>query len=565
MEKVKAFLKSFSEKEKIVLKSASFFLALGILIFLLSYYFSHTSVKPAVGGSFSEGVVGKISSLNPVLVGPEDPAWNIIELVYSGILKPKKSGGFECDLCEKIEKSEDLRKWRIYLKKDVFWQDGEPLDSEDVLFTLEKILDEKVKSPFYWNWEGVMVKCLDSYTIEFYLKEPYPFFEETLSLLKVIPKHIWSKIKPENYYLSEYNLLPIGSGPYMVESYQKTKEGEIVGFVLKRNPNYFGKKPYLEEIEFKLYPDFEKAIKALKEGKIESLGDLSPFDFKKKFYQKRKIEIKVPRFFLVFLNSEVNPIFKEKKVREALFFATDKKEIVKVLSLKEENSCNLPFFEGMEGYFKEFQKDFFDLEKAKNLLKEAGFEDKDQDGILEKEIEEEKEKKILKLEFELILPQSEILFEVANLLKNNWEKAGFKVHLKPLESEALSEEIFERNFEALLFGQMLTLKPDLFSFWHSSQIFDPGQNISLFEDEEIDEALEKIRNSINQEEREKWYFEFQKRFLEKTPAIYLFYYPYFWIVPEKIKGIEVKTLNFPFERFAFVNEWYEKTIREKRK
>ena len=567
MKKIKAFFKSFSKKEKIVLKTACISLAIGVIIGLLSFYFSSTSIQPAEGGKFVEGVVGEVSSLNPVIVSPEEPAWDVIELVYSGILKPDNlNKKFVCDLCEKIETSSDLREWKVFLKRNVFWHDGEPFDSEDVLFTIEKILDEKTNSPFYWNWQGVVVKCLDSYTIEFYLKNPYPFFEESLSLLKIIPKHIWSKIKPQNYYLSEYNLLPVGTGPYIVKSYQKTNKGEIVGFSLEKNQNYFEKPPYLKEIEFRFYENFKQAIRALNQGKIKSLGNLSPFDFNQSFYGKRKLEIKTPRFFLVFLNPELNPIFKDKKIRKALLFATNKKEIVKKIGLKETNFSNTPFFEGMEGYFKDFQKDFFDLEKAKKILTEDNFKDLDNDGVLEKEIldEETKEKKILKLEFELILPQSDLLFQVANILKEQWQKTGFKVNLKTLEKESLSEEISQRNFETLLFGQMLTLKPDLFSFWHSSQIFEPGQNISLYENQEIDNALEKIREMSTKEEREKWYHQFQELFIEESPGIYLFWYPYFWIVPKDIKGIKIESFNFPFERFVNIISWYEKTVRRKK-
>ena len=568
MEKIKTFFRLFSKKEKVALKVACFCLVIGFIIGLLSFYFSHTSVQPAEGGKFIEGIVGKVSSLNPIIVSPEEPAWDIIEIVYNGILKPDKSKGFVCDLCEKIETSKDLREWKVFLKKNVFWQDGEQFDSEDVLFTIEKILDEKINSPFYWNWEGVVVKCLDSYTIEFYLKNPYPFFEESLALLKIIPKHIWSKIDAQNYYLSEYNLLPIGTGPYIVKSYQKTNKGKIIGFSLERNQNYFNKTPYLKKVDFRFYENFEDAIKALSQGKIKSLGNLSPFDFKKPFYGKRKLKIKTPRFFLVFLNPELNPIFKDKKVRKALFFATNKKEIVKKIGLEEDCFSNTPFFEEMEGYSKKFKSDFFDLEKARKILNEDGFKDLDSDGILEKEVldteKENKEKKTLKLEFELVLPQSDILFQVANILKEEWQKAGFKVNLRTLDVEQLSEEISQRNFESLLFGQMLTLKPDLFSFWHSSQIFEPGQNISLYEDQEIDAALEKIREGITKEERMKWYNKFQELFIEKVPGIYLFWYPYFWIVPKNVKGIEVKSLNFAFERFNNITLWYEKTTRRKK-
>jgi len=278
MEKIKLFFKSFSKKEKATLKIACFCLGVGIVVAILSFYFSHTSIQPTFGGSFSEGIVGKVYSLNPVIVSPQEPAWDIIELVYNGILK-FDSQDFVCDLCEKIEVSDDFREWKVFLKKNIFWQDGKPFDSEDVIFTIEKILDPKTNSPFYWNWEGVVIKCLDSYTIEFYLKNPYPFFKQSLALLKVIPKHIWEKIEPQNYYLSEYNLLPIGTGPYIVKSYQKTSQGEIIGFHLEKNPNYFGSPPYLEEFEFKLYNNFEEALQALYSRKIKSFGNFSSFGF----------------------------------------------------------------------------------------------------------------------------------------------------------------------------------------------------------------------------------------------------------------------------------------------
>jgi len=566
MGKLEVFFKNFSKKEKVILKIALICFSLGVVILVFSFYFSSTSIQPAFGGKLIEGEVGGLDSLNPVLVSCQEPAFDLVELIYNGILKPDGKGGFKCDLCEKIEISPDYKRWKVYLRKNVFWHDGQPFDSEDVIFTIEKILDPKVNSPYYLNWQGVVVKCLDSYTLEFFLKNPYPFFKETLSLLKIIPKHIWENIEVANYYLSSYNLLPVGTGPFIVKNYQKTNEGKVIGFHLERNKHYFENPPYLKEIDFKFYKNFSTALQALYQGKIDSLGNFSPFDFQNNFYNKRKLVLKTPRFFVLFLNSEVNSIFKIEKVRKALFLATDKERIVKELGLSEENFSNVPFFEGMEGFFEEFKKNFFNLEEAKKILKEAGFKDLDHDGFLEKKLSQKdaSQEKTIKLKFELAVPESEILFSLANLLKKMYQEIGVKVEIKTLKEKQLADEILQRNFEALVFGQMLSLRPDLFSFWHSSQIFEPGQNISLYEDETIDEILEKIRETTDFKEREKLYYDFQKAFLEKNPGIYLFWYPYFWVVPKKIKNLKIEKINFPFERFFQVHQWYEKTIRKRK-
>ena len=167
------------------------------------------------------------------------------------------------------------------------------------------------------------------------------------------------------------------------------------------------------------------------------------------------------------------------------------------------------------------------------------------------------------MEIQIVMPQGAEFFQMANILREEWQKIGFEIKIETKEMKFLKEEnIAPRNYQAILIGQMLNLQPDLFGFWHSSQKFDPGLNISLFDNEEADEAIEKIRQTFDKEERRKYYLKFQEIFLKEKPAIFLFSPNFYFLVPRSLKGINLEKVDYPFEIFNQANQWYLKEIRK---
>ncbi len=555
------FWKLCSEKEKRAIIAFLILLILASGTILFKHYFFQGKGKPAYGGELIEGVVGQVSSLNPVIADFGEANRSLISLIYEGLLEPDGQGGYRGGLAKSWEPLNDKSVWQVVLRDNIKWQDGQPITTDDIVFTIEKILDPRTRSPLASAWQGVVVKAYDKKIIEFYLKQPYQFFERNLADLKIIPKHIWKDIPVDNYWLTDYNLMPIGSGPFKPVSYQKTAQGTIKVFTFTPYKEYFSGRPYLDKVVFKFYQDYDEAQQALKAGKINSLADIVLSDVPIGFSGKKIKKILIPRFYGVFLNNQSVEIFKDKDIRKALFLATPKEKILEEALNNQGEAVNTPFVEGMEGWDKDFSKIDYNLEEAKTILIEAGFDKISDDGVREKT---RKDKTKERLEFELTFPSSPLLFKVANILKDSWAQIGIKVKLSPKDINTLREEnIFPRCYEAVLLGEINSLHPDLFSFWHSSQKFDPGLNVSLFDNEKADLLLEKIRKTDDQEKREKDYYKFQEIFLEENPAIFLFMPSYFWIVPADLNGMNyLQKVDYPFERFVGIRNWYMKETRK---
>jgi peptide/nickel transport system substrate-binding protein len=175
------------------------------------------------------------------------------------------------------------------------------------------------------------------------------------------------------------------------------------------------------------------------------------------------------------------------------------------------------------------------------------------------------ERKPVALEFVLTTTDWPELTQVASILKEDWEKIGAKVNLDVVPVNAIqSQTIRPRSYEVLLFGEVLSLNPDPFSFWHSTQRKDPGLNLSFYSNKRVDGLLESARQSFSKETKINKYEEFQKIILQDVPAIFLYSPNYTYAVSSKIKGLETTAVNTPSQRFENINKWYIGTKRIKK-
>jgi len=248
----------------------------------------------------------------------------------------------------------------------------------------------------------------------------------------------------------------------------------------------------------------------------------------------------------------------DRNVRLALSYATNKEEIIeKVLNGKGEQ-VNSPLLSNWPNYTSEIDIYDFALEHAQNILEENGWKDTDEDGIRQKTINDED----TKLEINLVASDWPEFEQTAEILKEQWGKIGAQVNLEIIESIDIQQEYLRpRNYQALLFGEVLGADPDPFAFWHSTQKKDPGLNVAFYENKEVDKLLEDARQTIEQEKRTEKYAEFQKILIEDVPAVFLYSPTYLYPVNKKIKGIEIEKLAQPSFRFSQIENWYINTKR----
>lgn len=634
------FFNVLGKKEKII------FLIFFVLTFLtgaflsVNFYFENTRIVSASGGKFIEGIIGYPRFINPIYAETSDTDRDLVELIFSGLMKYDSSGNIVSDLTGDYKVLEEGKVYEFYIREGAFWHDGKKVTSDDVLFTIKTIQNPEIKSPILPNWLGVDIEKIDELGVRFKLKEPYSAFLERATV-KILPEHIWKDVLPKNFPLVISNLRPIGSGPYQFKDLYRDEKGEILSLELILNKKYFGKVPNISQIFFKFFDSEEKLIKAAEIGEVNGLSNTSLLE-NPKFQEHRFLLL---RYFAVFFNPAPTPnlgvgakVLAEKEVRQALSYGTNKSELLESVLNNRGQIVNSPLLPELYQFKPASTTYDFNLEKAKEILEKAGYIEKEgkRAKIIKKEpafqfksnlkqgstgkeveelqkclsrdkevyplakidgnfdsltkkavvrfqekykLEEEKgkvlaktraklnelcfrvEEEIIPLKFSLITVEQPILRETALLLKKQWEDLGAEVEVKTLDIKNLERDIIKpRNYEALLFGEVLGRVPDPFPFWHSSQR-EFGLNLADYKNKKADELLEAGRIELSPDARAQKYEDLQEIILEESPAIFLYNPDELYFVSKDIKGIKGELITDTAKRFAGIENWYIKTKR----
>lgn len=527
-------------------------IVVSLVVWMGTFYFNMTKVVPKAGGQYIEGVVGQPLYVNPLLSQTSEADSDLAQLIFSGLFKYDKDGMVVPDLVDNYSISEDKKEYTLNLRKDALWHDGEKVDAADVYFTFNVLQDPSYKSPLRQNMQGVEAKVVDDFTLVFVLKSPYSGFLENLTV-GILPKHIWENIAPEKFALAEYNLHPIGSGPFIFSDFQKDSSGNILTFTMKGNKNFYAGSPFISRITFNFYPDDITLIEAFNKKEVMGMGSIPPDNLKdiKNIKSTSINKLIIPRYFSVFFNQNKSVVLADDTVRQALNLSVDRDQIIDIILHGEGTKLSSPFFPQMKGFDESLQIQT-NIEEANKKLEEAGWK---MDGNVRKKGEQN-------LSFELVTTDWPELNQTANLLKEQWSKVGAEVNVKILTVSDLQQNYIKtREYDSLLFGQAISFNPDLYSFWHSTQKKDPGLNLSLFDHKDADGILENVRQQMDENVRNEEFKKFQSILASEVPATFLYGRHYLFPTNTKLQGVEVKNINNPQQRFVDVNKWYVKTSR----
>lgn len=557
-EKILAIIRSFSATEKFIFG----IFTIGALVssLVLAYEVNSTFLTqiPAHGGRLAEGIVGLPRSINPVLAFT-DVDLDLSNLIYSGLMK-YDDGKIVPDLAEKYSVSEDGLVYTFILKDEVRFHDGVPLTTDDVEFTIQKIQDSIIKSPRRADWTNITTKKVSPTEIQFVLRQPYaPFLANTT--LGIIPKHIWSKINPDQFIFSQYNIEPVGSGPYELKSIKRDSGGIPVNYILSSFSRYHLDEPYISEMDIFFYPNEKALIEAYDRGIIESVARISAREALRIASTTEAVHIlhtPLPRIFGVFFNQNQSTLFTLKEVRQALDTATDKGYIIEqVLSgYGVESNGPLPLSGVKLSNIYDSSTSSEKITSALKILNEAGWA-MNGNGVLEKK---SKKGPSQILEFSIATADAPELKLVADIIKTQWEKLGAKVTIKVFEYGDLYQNIIAtRKYDALLFGESIGKDLDLYAFWHSSQRNSPGLNVAMYVNSKVDKILEDARITPDTATRDKLYAQFDKIIQEEVPAVFLYSPEFIYVVPDEVQGLELDHITTPSDRFYNMNEWYRIT------
>lgn len=551
--KIRLIPQVLSRKERYVVAAFVLVILGAVIAIPFTTYIHFTKAAPDYGNKFTEGTVNEPRHVNPLLSQANDTDRDLVTLIYSGLLEYNGDGKIVPDLAQSYEISSDGLNYTVYLKEDAYWHDGKRVTADDVIFTIQIAQNSDYGSPQRINWQGVQLEKVNNFAVMFKLQARYAQFLNNLTA-RILPKHIWQDVKPINFALSEFNLKPVGSGPYKFDRLKKNKDGRIQSYRLSANKNFYAGRPFIEGIEIKFYSSEDEMIEAYNKSEIESLSFISPDNIKKvKFKQRLTLrELKLPRYFAVFFNQNKSAALSDKNVRLAISHATDREALLTKVLEGRGVTIDSPMIGGILDISTNVKTYNYDLESAKKIMETAGWE-KDENGIFSK--------KDQRLNLKLTTSTWPELAEVAKILEEQWKALGIDISVEVLPTPELQQAIKDRNYEALLFGTVLNIDPDPFSLWHSSQKKDPGLNLSLYDNKAADVLLEEARKTLNPLERAKKYDDFQKLVVEDIPALFLYNPLYIHGQAKKIKGSNGKLISLPSDRFINIEGWYIETKR----
>jgi peptide/nickel transport system substrate-binding protein len=547
-------LESFTRKDFYAVSAFAALLVLSGGFLIYQYSAQGQGTAPDYGGEIVEGLVGQPQFINPVLAPASGVDSDLAKVIYAQLLKFDENLNLTPDLAAGMpEVSEDQKTYTLKLKPNLKWHDGEALQADDVVFTVETIQNTDFESPLRANWSRVKVEQVDDSTVVFTLREVSASFITNFTL-QIMPKHIWQNMSPSNFRLSDYNLRPVGSGPYVFREIKKTSDGTIRSISLKSDEAYHEGRPYIDRVVFKFYNDYDGLINAFQGKEINTLGYL-PFDRKALENNGRfdQHQLNLPQYQAVFFNLPKSPILAEKAVRQALWLTVDREAIINEVYLGYAKPAYGPIIEGNLGYSQEVaEKTHTSLVEAASILDKAGWTLDPATNL--------RTKNQKPLEFSLATNHFVVNVKTAQMLQSAWQQLGATVNLIIVSPQELQQDyIRSRNFDALLFFENTGADPDPYPFWHSSQARDPGLNLAGFSNAESDRLLTTARQTTDVNIRAQNYQQFQNIILSELPAVFLNNVVYVYNVPDSLRGLNLDTIIHPSERFLNLNRWYVNT------
>lgn len=548
-EELTKILFSFSPLERVILGALLAVLIISTLLIVGEINKSFTTTVPAPGGSITEGIIGSPRFINPLLA-TSDADRDLSALVYSGLLRAAADGELAPDLALQYRVSEDSLSYTFTLREDIAFHDGKAVTADDIVYTIERAKDPLVKSPKRANWEGVSIEKVSDSEIKFTLKQPYALFLENATL-GILPRHIWNEISSEQFPFSQFNTEPIGSGPYKIEDVRRDTKGFPESYTLKSFEDFTLGNPHLKRIHLRFYPNEEELLKGYRKGEVESIHSISPSALVS-LGDVRIEKVPLPRIFAVFFNQNRAPVLAHKEVREALNSAIDKNYIIDSVL----GGYGIAIDGPLPPKSAEPELVSKDEEDPQKILLDAGWKRSEEDGVWEKKTKEGTER----LSFSIATSNVAELKASGAIIEEKWKALGADVSLQVYEPGDLNQNVIRpRDYDALLFGEIIGRELDLFAFWHSSQRNDPGLNVAFYANIAADSLLEKIRSEPDTAARLLKLKEFENEVRKDTPAVFLYSPDFIYIVPKDLKGISLGTITTPSERFLSIYTWHIET------
>jgi peptide/nickel transport system substrate-binding protein len=478
------------------------------------------------GGRLINAMTGEPSNLIAMIAG-DSASSAIANNIFNSLLKYDESLNYAPEIAESWSISSNQKTITFKIRKGLFWADGEKLTSNDVMFTWKLVTDPKTRTPYASDYQLVKkASAPDPFTFVVTYEESYAPALDTWTALHILPEHL---LKNEDINSTYFSRKPVGSNYYKLDGW---KSGQQVS--LTSNPLSINGKANINNLISRIIPDTSSQFLELTADNID-LMNINPIQFQRVFPSRKDLRNKIGLYkelgngytYLGF-NLKKEP-FNDKRVRKALNFAIDKNEIIKGVLLGLGEPLSSPYKPGTRWNNTKLKPYPYDSIKALALLNEAGYK-KNKDGFLEKN------GKIL--QFEILTNQNKQREMTAVIIQRRLKEIGVDVSIRVIEwASFINQFIKTGDFDVVVLGWSLSLDPDQYNIWHSSQQ-EPGQfNFLGYKNKRVDSLLEKGRVELDISKREKIYHKFSDILLDDSPIVYLYAGYGLSAINKRVRGI----------------------------
>jgi len=460
------------------------------------------------GGTLNIGTYADPDTLNVLVANDIAGSW-ILNLIYPTLMVMNEDGIKVPYIIEEPEFSDDGLEVTVTVKDDLYWQDGEPVTSADIDYTYSTLYEQKLQ----WQWsvlEGITWETPDDKTIVFSLSEPFPTFISTIGFWQnIVPAHIWSEVEDIKNFTNDD---PVGLGPFELVEYER---GQY--YILESVDEWFMSpegKPYLDKVIYRPYPDVNTMTLALKSGDIDLTAKEIPATTAKEFEGLDGFEVATNmdlgyEHFAFNLRDE---LLSDVKIRTAMAMAVDRQTVIDFA------------FDGdavpMTGIISPVYEDYQmgnnfpdkDVEGAIELLAEAGYEDTDDDGVLNAPNGEN-------LSFNIMYANSVTEHEkISRILVDNMKAIGIELNPQPLDKSLQTDKLYETHDWQMSIGTwgiIDDVESSMTTLYHS----ESSLNWMAWENEEADKAMKNMQAALEEEVLMENMDTFQKEFINDVPDI----------------------------------------------
>ncbi len=447
------------------------------------------------------------TSLDP-RIGVDASSERLDQLIFSALVGVDDTSSFVPDLAESWE-IPDATTYVFHLRDDVRFHDGRVLNAWDVVYTCRSIMEESLLSPRRGSLELVEdVEALDDHTVRFSLSEPFSPFLWNLVGIRIIPDGAGTDLADN----------PVGSGPFVFEHY--IRDGEVL---LRSNPDYFGEKPHIDAVRFKIVPEAVVRGLELRKGTVDIALNALPPDMIEALGGEPSLRVmnaEGTNYQYLAFNLQ-DPLFGDVRVRRAIAHAIDRDALIEHIWRDQVRPAYSVLPPNNWAYFDSVRRYEYDPARAKAILDEAGYSD---------------------LSFTYRTSTDETGLLVATALQEQFKQIGIRMEIQSNEFATFFSDVLSGNF------QMYSLRwiggnndPDIFnSIFHSEMVpSNGGRNRGYYSNPEVDQWIELARREVDTEKRKEYYALIQKQVSEDLPYVGFWYLNNVSVYNDRIKGIRL--------------------------